>query len=102
VGSRVGNPVVVRGRKNVEEGGRKREYLYPVARTPAKGKGKEHPLENPGGMIDSLGLITSLRGFGKGERKRISVLGRRKGRQVNEAEETSMFSKARVFVLLMV
>jgi hypothetical protein len=54
-------------------------------------------------MIDSLGLITSLRGFGKGESKRISVLGRRKGRQVNEAEETSMFSKAKVlFVLLMV
>jgi hypothetical protein len=51
------DPVVVRGRgrKKVEEDGRKREYLYPVARTPAKGEGKEHPLENSGGMIDSLG-----------------------------------------------
>ena len=85
----------------MEEDGREREYLYPGQHAPAKGEGTT-PLEHSKDMTDSLSLITSLSGFGKGERKQFSVLGRRKGRHVNAAEETSMFSKADVFVLLMV
>jgi hypothetical protein len=44
MGSRVGNPVVVAGKKKMEEDERKREYLYPLARTPAKWEGRNTPL----------------------------------------------------------
>jgi hypothetical protein len=57
----------------MEEDVKGREYLYPLARTPAKGK--EHPPRILDGRVDSLGLITSFRGFGKGEREGVPVLG---------------------------
>jgi hypothetical protein len=63
------DPVVVGGKKKIEEDGREREYLYPQARTPAKGEG------TPPRKFRSKGRFTHVDHIiGKGERKRRGFL----------------------------
>jgi hypothetical protein len=66
----------------MEENGRKREYLYPLARTSAKWEGRNTPpfLKN-----DRFTYVDHV--IGKGERKRISE----KGWHVYESRDSHVF-----------